>query len=312
MAKARNEALDYLVYLIVRVLVCVLQGLPPDWSFAFARGLARVVYFADRRHRRVAIENLRHAFGDRYDERGRRRLVLRVYEHFLLMIVEIALIPRKLHVSNWKLRNSLHNAGPILRAILARRPVLLVTGHFGNWEMAGFLIAALGMKSHAIARELDNKYLHRFLLRFREWTGQTILNKTGDFERIEKVLAERGILVSLGDQSAGPRGCFVDFFGRPASTHKAIALLAIQHEAAMVVGWAQRKGPGLCYRVCCSDALEPADYANERDPVTAMTADFTKVLERAIRTAPEQYLWLHNRWKHPPPEKKIRARKAAA
>src|SRR5205085_3967380 len=112
---------------------------------------------------------------------------------------------------------------------------LIVTGHLGNWELAGFALGLFGFRTHAIARTLDNPHLDRFLRRFREKTGQRVLAKKGDYDQIAGLLESGGVLATLADQDAGQRGLFVDFFGRPASTHKAIALLAIEYDVPLVV-----------------------------------------------------------------------------
>ena len=87
--------------------------------------------------------------------------------------------------------------------VVQDRSKIIVTGHFGNWEMAGYLLAIIGIKPASIARDLDNRFLHDFILRFRSWSGQRILSKKGDFDKIEETLVNRGCLVSVGDQSAG-------------------------------------------------------------------------------------------------------------
>src|SRR5258706_16456245 len=96
--------------------------------------------------------------------------------------------------------------------LLSGRPVLFVTGHFGNWEVAGMAFGLVGFRSHAIARPLDNPYVDDLLRSFRERTGQKLLAKQGDFANIEALLKSGGILATLADQDAGPRGLFVDFF----------------------------------------------------------------------------------------------------
>jgi KDO2-lipid IV(A) lauroyltransferase len=132
------------------------------------------------------------------------------------------------------------------------------------------------------------------------------------------VLAARGVLATLGDQDAGERGPFVDFFGRPASTHKSIALLALEHGVPMLVIGTMRTQPGeippegpgvgtpLHYEVVMEDLLLPEDFAGQANAVRVITQRFTAGLERIIRRAPEQYFWLHRRWKHQPKAKKSR------
>jgi KDO2-lipid IV(A) lauroyltransferase len=108
----------------------------------------------------------------------------------------------------------------------------------------------------------------------------------------------------LADQDAGQRGLFVDFFGRPASTHKAIALLAIEHQAPVVVGVARRIGRRFHYEIRCADIIEPGEFTGSADDARLLTQRYTRALEELIRQDPTQYLWLHRRWKHQPVRKK--------
>jgi len=306
MAKDRSRIADYLVYLLVRAVVCVLQILSFEQAKRLARGLARLIHRVDRRHRLVALDNLRHAFGDQLSDAEREAMVRRVYEHFCTMMVEMIHLPRRLHPTTWRryLDSSLNRR--LAEALLTSRPTLLVTGHFGNWEAAGYTLALFGFETYAIARTLDNPHLDRFLRQFRERTGQHILAKHGEFERIQDVLKSGGILATLGDQDAGQRGQFVPFFGRPASTHKAVAILALEYDVQLVVVGMPRLGNPPRYHTLVEDVIDPKEYASRHDAVAAMTERFTAALERIVRAAPEQYFWLHRRWKHQPKERKAR------
>src|SRR5262249_22959583 len=156
--------------------------------------------------------------------------------HFCTMLVELIHLPRKFHITNWKRQyGRLYGADKVVAEMLSGRSLLLVTGHFGNWEIAGYAMGVFGFKTYAIARTLYNPYLDRVLLSFRERTGQKILAKKGDFDDIQALLAGSGALATLADQDAGQRGQFVDFFGRPASTHKAVALLALEYNTPLLV-----------------------------------------------------------------------------
>ena len=137
--------------------------------------------------------------------------------------------------------------------------MILLTGHYGNWELAGYLFGLFGFPTVSVARTLDNPYLDRYLRSFRERTGQSLIPKTGGFDQMVEVLRDGRVLSFLADQDAGQRGLYVDFFGRPASTHKAIALLAIEHQAPVVVGVARRIGPGFRYEIRCEDIIDPAE-----------------------------------------------------
>ncbi len=319
MSKARSRLADYAVYLLVRVFVCILQTLSWESARTFARALAWLIYKVDRRHRLVAEENLRHAFGEQFDERQRDALVRAVYVHFCTMLVEIIQFPRKFHVNNWKQYVELYGGDKMVTSLLSGRPLILATGHFGNWEIAGYALGLFGFTTHAIARTLDNPYLDHFLLSFRERTGQKILAKKGDFDQIQELLSGSGVIATLADQDAGQRGQFVDFFGRPASTHKAVALLALEYNTPLLVIGVPRVGEAefngsrfeepVRYRIILSDCIDPEEYKGRPDAVKAITQRYTTALERVIRLAPEQYFWLHRRWKHQPAPKK--SKKAA-
>lgn len=292
--------MQYAVYLAVRTVVWLGQRLSIRQCYAFADALAVLMYRLDQRHRRVAMENLAGAFGDRYDEAERDAIVRGVYRHFCRMIMEMLQIPRRLDLLTWRRYIRLVNHEPVLDRLLRGGPVIMLSGHYGNWEMAGYAFGAMGFPTCSVARPLDNPHLDRFLRRFREQTGQKLIAKKGGYDDMLDVLRGGGMLSFLADQDAGERGLFVDFFGRPASTHKAIALLAIEYRAPIVVGYARRRDDGFRYEVGCADLIEPAEWEAQADPVRYITQRYTTALEQQIRRAPEQYLWLHRRWKHQP------------
>lgn len=303
--KSRKPAVDYAVFLAVRLFVCVVQAMPVRLAFALAELVAMLAHRVDKRHRKVAADNLRAAFPEFSDSKI-DRLVRGTFRHFARVFVEMILLPRKLRATNWRRYGSVEG-GKVVKSLLRDRPLLIITGHFGNWEIAGYLIGAAGFKTHAIARTLDNPYLERFLLRFRQATGQTIIAKKDDFDRLTDVMKSGGKVATLADQDAGPRGVFVPFFGRPASTHKAVALMAIEFDAKMVVVGTPRVGEPMKYVVMCEDEIDPRDYAGRSDAVKAITERYTAALERMIRRHPEQYFWLHRRWKSQPAAKKSKA-----
>ena len=303
MPRPRQRTLDFLTYFVVRVVVGLAQMMTVEQSYALARLVARVLYRIDGRHRKVGMENLACAFGEGYSEAERDRIVRGVYEHFCMMLVEILHIPRKLHPNTWRDRIVLVGHEAVLDRLMSGGPLILLSGHFGNWEMAGYLFGVFGFPPNSVARTLDNPFLDDFLRSFRERTGQKMIPKNGGYDQMLAVLGDGGILSFLADQDAGQRGLYVDFFGRPASTHKAIALLAIEHRAPVVVGYARRIGPGFRYEVGCDSIIEPDEFNGTADDIRLLTQRYTASLERIVRRDPEQYLWLHRRWKHQPKEK---------
>ena len=311
MAKKRSRVLDYAIYLLVRILVCFVQALSWRWALDLARVLAWLAYRLDRRHRLVALDNLRHAFGH-LDDAALDRLARASYLHLTTMVVEMIRMPRVLSASNigdYVAHDDSTDLERIRRLLATGRPVLLLTAHFGNWEILGQAAGLAGFRGAIVARRLDNPYLDRFLLHFRRKNGLTILDKTTDYPRILDLLSRGTSLGIVGDQDAGARGLFVNFFGRQASTFKSIALLALEYGAPILVEGAARIGQPMRYRLYLEDVIMPEDYANRADAPRAITQRYTDALERMVRRHPEQYFWLHRRWKHQPQEKK---RKKAA
>ncbi len=311
MAKQRSRAADYIVYVIVRYVVCVVQLLPWSLALGLARGLAWLLFRIDRKHRLIAIDNVRHAFPD-LDNEAVDGLVRASFVHLTTMVVEMIRMPRFVRPDN--ISDYFRHAQPddlelIRRWVATGRPRLAMMGHFGNWEVLGYATGMAGFKGGIVARRLDNPYLDRFLARFRRMSGLELLDKNADYALILDMLG-RGIgLGMVGDQDAGPRGMFVNFFGRPASTFKSIALLCLEYNAPIMIFGAVRVGHPMQYVIYLEDLILPEDYADRPDAPRAITERYTQALERLIRRHPEQYFWLHRRWKTQP---KVREKKQAA
>jgi len=283
---------QYSGYVAVRLFICVVQAIPIEMCHTLTRGLAWLCNDVARVRRKVVLDNLRQALPE-LTEAERQRLARRMWQHLLLFVVELAHAPRKIHDTNWRHYVKLVNANVLLEALLVDRPMTIVSGHFGNFELAGYILGLLGFPTHTVARKLDNPYLDRFLNQFRGATGQYMIPKKGGYEQIIEVMSTKGTMTFLADQHAGEKGCWVNFFGRTASTHKAIAMLAMQHDSPVAVGYAIRGDRPLQYSLRCEALTEPSEHAGARE----LTAWYTKRIEDAIRRAPDQYWWLHRRWK---------------
>jgi KDO2-lipid IV(A) lauroyltransferase len=301
MPRRRSILIDYVVYCLVRTLRSFMEILPMDWAAGLTSILSRIAFHVDRRHRRIALDNLRHAFPGCYTEAQLQQLAGGVYEHFGLFILELALMARKLNRRNWQ-RYLAPNDLPILvEARRSGRPVIVATAHFGNWEMGGHFIALAGERGYLVGRRLANPYIDRGVRQLREQHGHRVLDKNGDLNRMREILAGGGLICTVADQDAGPRGMFVNFFGRPASTHKAIAFLALRYKALIIVAGSYRVGGPLQYAFRIPEIIDPLDYAFVPDATLKITERLTEALEGLIELDLRQYLWLHRRWKHEPP-----------
>lgn len=306
MSTPRSGLGELLTYFAVRGVVAVIQSAPVELCRGCCGPLALLASDVLRLRNRVVDENLRGAF-PAWSPRRVARVRRAMWRHLLLMVVEIAHAPRKLRLSNWRRRLELKASREMFRTMIGDRPVVWVSAHFGNFELAAHFLGLLGLHGYAVARPLDNRLLDDYVRRFREFYGQKMLAKQGSSDEIQEMLSRGGTLCVLADQNAGRKGVWVDFFDRPASTHKAIALFALHHDALLVTTTMARQGRPLHYKSAIEDVCDPREIPQGVEPVAYITQRFTSALEAAVRRQPDQYWWLHRRWKGDPPAPRVSA-----
>ena len=300
MARPRNSLVDYLTYVGVRIVAMLFGIFPIDLNLRTARMMGWIWYRVMGRHRERARENLRLAFGTQLSDADADELALKSMQQMTMMAIEELFVPRLITEWTWPRYVELKNVGQAMDVLIGQRGVILVTGHYGNWELVGFMLATLGFPLTAVMRPLDNPYLNRFLMDVRAKRGLKLLYKKGASASAADVLESGGVLGFIADQNAGRKGLFVDFFGVKASTYKSIGLLAMEHEVPIIVGCARRVSEKFRYEIDCNRIIQPAEWKDKPDPLNWITCEYTSALERLIRVAPEQYLWIHRRWKSRP------------
>jgi Kdo2-lipid IVA lauroyltransferase/acyltransferase len=314
-AKAEREASEHQSYSITdrmgyaafRSLVILLQSMSLERCQRLCSVLAFLLTHVVPLRKKLVQENLKRIFPD-WTPGQSQHIQKQMWEHLLLMICEIAHAPRKIHRENYHDHFFIADRRRMLDIILDQRPKVLVSGHFGNFELAGFVTGLFGISTTTIARPLDNGFVHDYLTQFRSLGGQHFLPKTGSANAIEQLLQKGGALSLLADQYGGPKGCWTEFLGHPASCHKALALFTLSSGAPMLVCSNVRKTAPLQFDMNVlgiADPLSP-DCPNS---VQSMTRWYNECLEVAIRQTPEQYWWVHRRWRGEPPK---RNRSAAA
>ncbi|MBL8889433.1 MAG: lysophospholipid acyltransferase family protein [Planctomycetaceae bacterium] len=287
---------DYAVYLLVRFVFCVIQIIPLAWCDNLSKGLASILNDRIRFRQSLIRENLLHALPGRSDQEY-RQISFEMWRHLILMGCEIAHAPRLVHDSNWRQYFSIADRRTLVRFFLDSRPVVLVAGHFGNFELGGYLCGILGNPTYTVARTLDNPFLHRFINDFRERSGQFILPKDGSSDLIEAALASGKTMTLLGDQYAGEKGIWTDFMGRPASCHKALALFTLSSGAPMVVVACRRTDGPLRLAVDFGGVVDPNHLPEELQSVRGLTQWYNEKIAAQAQADPEQYWWVHRRWK---------------
>jgi len=299
-------------YFLFQIVVCIVDALPPRATVRAAESLAWCLHYllpAKVTRYPVARENLIRAFGNQYNEAERSRIVYGMWVHLFRLVAEMIQSHRRLHLNTYR---EIIEFGDLTRcneALLSGRPIILLGGHFGNWEVGMSVFGIWGFPMGVVARDLDNPHLDQWFHRYRQATGHRLMAKKGDFDEMLTLIKKGGNLAMLCDQDAGPRGLFVDFFGQPASTFKSLALLAIEYDALVVVGTTARCPDNFAERrwfrfeVTNEIVIDPRNYPGA-NAVREITQDYTHALENAIRRHPEQYFWVHRRWKSEPKAKR--------
>jgi len=303
-AQGKTRVTHWLQYIGLRLCAMVVQSFPINLNLVTARIAGTLLYWLDKRHRLETIGHIQCSFPE-LQLTDAQRLAKESNQHLFMMGAEILCMPRTMSANSWYHHLEVVNYEKALGLSLGGRGVITVTGHFGNWEMAGYMLAALGIPLNAVYRPLDNPLIDRYLVKLRGQTGQQIIIKFGATQEITRVLQQGHALAFVADQDAGRRGLFVDFFGRKASTYKSIALLALDMDVPIIVGGAYRAGKKFHYILDIVDYIYPEDYPHDMDGALAITARYTRSLEKLIRKAPGQYLWVHRRWKTRPPDEEV-------
>ncbi len=302
-------------YIAFRGLVLAIYWMPVwlqrTFAWCTATLMCRVLPHRLTRYE-VAADNLRQSFGSDMSVAEIDRTIFRMWQHLVRLVFEMIQFPRWVSCENVHEIVEFRNLRPALRALCSGRPVMLVSGHFGNWEAAIATFGVFGFPMGIVARTLDNPYLDKWFRAFRESTGHLMIDKDGGGPEMVRRLEQKRHLALLGDQDAGRRGVFVPFFGRPASTYKSIALLALQHDALILVGCATRlpdrpEHLWVKFELNCEEVIDPRELTSS-DPILELTERYSAALERAVRRSPEQYFWVHRRWKNAPEPR--RAKKA--
>ncbi|QNN20735.1 lipid A biosynthesis acyltransferase [Planctomycetales bacterium ZRK34] len=303
MARNQSALTNWTQYLALRFAAAGLHMFSVDRNLASARGLGSLMYRWDKRHRHRAVHNIALAMPE-LDRREVHRIAEASMQHFLQLGVEVLYTPRLLQIDNWAERLHVGDIAEPLDLVLSNRPVIMATPHYGNWEVLGYAMAMLGVDLSAVARPIDNPLVNDYVLGVRERKGMKIITKWGASEVMTDVLERGGTLGFIADQNAGDKGMFVPYMGRLASTYKSIGLLAIRYDTPVVCGGARRLGNRFEYIFEVEDVIYPDDWADQPDPLYYLTARYNRAMERMILAHPDQYLWIHRRWRSRPRHEK--------
>ena len=297
MADHRVSLRHRLEHLAVAAVIGVVRLLPMRAVLAAGTVLGRAFHALDGGHKRLAIDNLQAAFPLRSREQC-AAIARRMFEHFgqlLMVLLKFSTLEPRAMLAHVEFEGEER-----VRAAHAHgRGVLLFTGHFGFWEVNALVHSLVLQPISVLARPLDNPMLNHLLEQVRTSTGNTVIYRRGALRRVLRALASNQAVAVLIDQHMlSADAVYVDFFNRPAATTSALAAIALKTGAPVVPVFALPLSGGR-FRMVYEHPVDPP-ARDDPDAIRQFTQRCTDVLEMYVRRYPEQWLWMHRRWRDVP------------
>lgn len=300
------------LYALLRAGLSLPHLLSPKMSGQAARTIGRTYGNLPFNRKRVIAAASRIATAmPELAESEHQQLVIKSYEHLAMLAAELTIAPRIITDDTWPEVIELGNITDAMRPLMSDRPLMLLTGHCGNWEILGYTLAMLGYKMHVLYRPLDLRPADNWVRESRSRRGLMLLDKFGATHALPGLLRNNESVGFVADQNAGDRGMHVPYLNRLASSYKSIALMATRFQTPILVGQARRLPPspdhplGVRYRIELADTFGPEDWEHQPDPMFYITARYRRAIEKMVRSAPEQYLWMHRIWKSRPRHERL-------
>src|SRR5882762_1777239 len=290
--------LDFVVYLLYRAGSGVVAALPLPFLFAFGQFFGVCAWMFSGKYRRLATRNLEIAFGNEKSPRELRQLVRRHFRRLganLLCSAKLTQMPPEKILE----RVEVENIEAMAREFRAEVPVVLVLSHLGTWELFAQLMPKFVgfVRNASVYQGLGNRFIDQHVRRTRSQTGLELFDRHDGFDPVIELLRSGGGVGILLDQHAGDHGVWTPFFGKLASTSPLPALLAKRTRAALIAAGVYTTGPAR-WRMVFTERFDPP---KAEASVVALTAEINQIIEQQIRVAPEDWFWVHNRWKTPQP-----------
>ena len=261
---------------------------------------AALLFWLRPRQRAAAAENLKLAFPE-WNNKQRRAAIRGMVRQLGWMAAEFAQFPRhtRQNIDRVILLDGFEN---FANAQARGKGVLFLTGHMSAWEMAPFAQALYGNPLHFLVRPIDNAQVDALITKYRCLNGNQPIDKNQSARAVLKVLREKGTVGILADQNTQPsEGVFVDFFGIPACTTAGLARFALHTDAAVVPVFVHWDDQTRKYRLCFDPQVELVRTGDDATDIRENTQRFTRAIENYVRRYPDQWLWVHRRWKTRPP-----------
>lgn len=300
--------IDFVAYCAVRVLNFIFGFIPISFLLWLGRRVGIVIFMFNKKRRLIAYANLKAAFAKEKPPEELRAITKRVYQNMVQTFVEVLNLTKvnKGYVEKYI---EIVNFERIQNAARSGRGTILLTAHFGDWELLSLTSSVVGFPIMVLVREQKMKRLNELLNRLRESNGCKVIRKGMDVKNLLRALNEKNIVGILADQDAGKNGMFVDFFGRPTSSHSGTMEIA-KHTDSLVLPNFIVRTHGPYHKIYLEEYIDfrniqdqPVTSSDPGKPMGAVREGLQKymsLLEKYVRQYPDQWLWLHKRWKSTP------------
>ncbi len=273
--------------------------LPRKIAFRAGEMIGELLYRTLSRRRQIGYKNLTIAFGNELSDQEKQQILRSNFRNLGKALVEVLRFPK---MSKKYLQEKIAISGQenYLAAKEKGRGLLVLTAHVGNWEMSSHAHSAAGYPLNLVVRPLDNRFLDKMVTRRRTMYGNKILARREGLRQIIAALKQNEAIGILMDQNTKRKqGIFVDFFGKPACTTPVIATLALRYDVPVIPGFIVRTGFDT-HTLRFGSETPIQKTGNFRKDIEVNTAHFNKIIEEFIRQYPDQWFWIHNRWKTQP------------
>ncbi|MEJ2366239.1 MAG: lysophospholipid acyltransferase family protein [Deltaproteobacteria bacterium] len=284
---------------MAEVFMDLAAAVPLRLSWRLAEFLGQVWFQVDRRHRQIALRNLKIAWGDELSENERRTIAGKNFMHLARVVLELPYL-HKLTLDDLQGFVSFHGTEYFKSGLQKGKGVLLLASHFGNWELMALAFSLRYCPINIVVRPLDNPFLNKLVIKLRTKGGNQLIPKRGSVRKILRLLAAGEAVALLLDQNpAWYEGVFVPFFNEIACTNKALSTIALRTGASVVPVFNVRQADG-SYRVFFEPEVVLDRSGDTTRDVEENTAKFNRIIETYVRRYPEQWFWVHQRWKTRP------------
>lgn len=294
-----SKARSYLEYLFVRSVLVGLAALPRPIRLKVAYFFGYLGYLLAKRLRKTARRNLEMALPE-LSTTEHEKIIKGIFRNFGRLLAEFSYFPKfnRAKIEKLVVYEGLEH---FQKGIEKGRGVLFLTGHVGAWELSAFAHAVYGYPHNILVRQIDNPYIDKLVDYYRACSGNKAIDKNNSVRAILSALKRGeavGILIDLN--TVRNQGVFCDFFGIPACSTTGLATLALRTKAAVVPGfllWDEKLGK---HKLHFEPEVELIVTGDQKEDIYQNTAQFNKVVEKIVRLYPDQWMWVHRRWKTRP------------